>query len=64
MYPDNNDPTTSDPHCPPPQAMSDYRGRLGEDLALNHFINSIVVEENLGNRWYLHMYLIYVQHLL
>ena len=29
------------------QAMSEYRGRRGEDLALNHFINSIVVEQEV-----------------
>ena len=27
--------------------MSEYRGRRGEDLALNHFINSIVVEQEV-----------------
>jgi hypothetical protein len=30
--------------------MSEYRGRRGEALVLNHFINSIVVEEELGDR--------------
>ena len=30
--------------------MSEYRGRRGEDLALNHFINSIVVEHEVGMR--------------
>ena len=29
------------------QAMAEYRGRRGEDLALNHFVNSIVVEEQV-----------------
>ena len=27
--------------------MSEYRGRRGEELALNHFINSIVVEQEV-----------------
>ena len=27
--------------------MAEYRGRRGEDLALNHFVNSIVVEEQV-----------------
>jgi len=35
---------------PTDQAMAEYRGRRGEDLALNHFVNSIVVEEQLGDR--------------
>jgi len=35
---------------PTDQAMSEYRGRRGEDLALNHFINSIVVEQEVGDR--------------
>jgi len=35
---------------PTNQAMSEYRGRRGEELALNHFINSIVVEQEVGDR--------------
>jgi len=35
---------------PNDKAMSEYRGRRGEDLALNHFINSIVVEDEVGDR--------------
>jgi len=32
------------------KAMEEYRGRRGEDLALNHLINSIVIENQLGDR--------------
>merc|ERR1712088_250295 len=30
--------------------MQDYRGRRGENLVLNHLINSIVIEDQLGSR--------------
>ena len=32
------------------KAMMEYRGRRGEDLVLNHLINRIVIEDQLGNR--------------
>jgi len=35
---------------PTNKAMEEYRGRRGEDLALNHLINSIVLEDQLGDR--------------
>jgi len=35
---------------PTNKAMEEYRGRRGEDLALNHLINSIVLEDQVGDR--------------
>ena len=35
---------------PTNKAMMEYRGRRGEDLVLNHLINRIVIEDQLGNR--------------
>lgn len=35
---------------PTNKAMQEYRGRRGEDLVLNHMINSIVIEDQLGDR--------------
>ena len=35
---------------PTNQAMTEYRGTRGENLVLNHLINRIVIEEQLGNR--------------
>ena len=32
---------------PTNKAMEEYRGRRGEDLALNHLINSIVLEDQV-----------------
>ena len=35
---------------PSNRAMQEYRGRRGENLVLNHLINSIVIEDQLGPR--------------
>ena len=35
---------------PTNKAMQEYRGRRGEDMLLNHLINSIVIEDELGSR--------------
>ena len=35
---------------PSNKAMQEYRGRRGENLVLNHLINSIVLEDQLGSR--------------
>ena len=35
---------------PTNEAMQEFRGRRGEDLVLNHIINSIVLEDQLGDR--------------
>ena len=35
---------------PTNKAMENFRGRRGEDLVLNHLVNRLVLEEQLGER--------------